>query len=337
MALADSRTAAGGLRGADSGWARVSGAASWPSSAWAPGRRRRLFARRSRSASSSSPPPGHAFAQTLWTWISVGGFSPRIELCLDPLSLVMALVVTFVGFLILLYSAEYMDEDEGYSRFFAYMDLFVASMLMLVLAENLLLLYLGWEGVGLCSYLLIGFWYKDAANGRAARKAFIVTRVGDTAMAIGLFLLFTRLGTLDIQSVLRARREPMAAGFRPGRGRGGAAARRRGGQVGAVAAADVAARRHGRPDAGERADPRRDDGDRRRVPDRAHARPLRARPGGAGRRRGHRRGDAPLRRLRGAGAVGHQARPGLFHHQPDRLHVPGARRRARGRRRSSIS
>jgi NADH-quinone oxidoreductase subunit L len=151
-----------------------------------------------------SPPPGHAFAQTLWTWISVGGFSPRIELCLDPLSLVMALVVTFVGFLILLYSAEFMEEDEGYSRFFAYLDLFIASMLVLLLAKNLLLLYLGWEGVGLCSYLLIGFWYKDPANGRAARKAFIVTRVGDTAMAIGLFLLFTRLGTLDIPGVLRA-------------------------------------------------------------------------------------------------------------------------------------
>ena len=160
----------------------------------------------------SSPPPGHAFAQTLWTWISVDGFSPRIELYLDPLSLVMALVVTFVGFLILLYSAEFMEEDEGYSRFFAYMDLFIASMLVLLLAKNLLLLYLGWEGVGLCSYLLIGFWYKDSANGRAARKAFIVTRVGDTAMAIGLFLLFTHLGTLDIPSLLRARREPMEPG-----------------------------------------------------------------------------------------------------------------------------
>ena len=83
--------------------------------------------------------------------------------------------------------------DEGYSRFFAYMNLFVASMLMLVLADNLLLLYLGWEGVGLCSYLLIGFWYRDPANGAAARKAFIVTRVGDTAMLLGLFLLFTSL------------------------------------------------------------------------------------------------------------------------------------------------
>ena len=98
-----------------------------------------------------------------------------------------------------------MADDEGYGRFFAYMNLFVASMLMLVLADNLLLLYLGWEGVGLCSYLLIGFWYRDPANGRAARKAFIVTRVGDTAMAIGLFLLFTQLGTLDIQDADAAR------------------------------------------------------------------------------------------------------------------------------------
>ncbi len=94
-----------------------------------------------------------------------------------------------------------MADDDGYSRFFAYMNLFVASMLMLVLADNLLLLYLGWEGVGLCSYLLIGFWYKDRANGRAARKAFVVTRVGDAAMAVGLFLLFTQLGTLNIQEI----------------------------------------------------------------------------------------------------------------------------------------
>ncbi len=98
----------------------------------------------------------------------------------------MLLVVTFVGFLIHLYSVEYMRDDEGYARFFAYMNLFVASMITLVLANNLLLLYLGWEGVGLCSFLLIGFWYQDPANVRAASKAFIVTRVGDTAFAVGL-------------------------------------------------------------------------------------------------------------------------------------------------------
>ena len=150
----------------------------------------------------ASPPAGGAYTQVLWTWIAVGRFTPQIALYLDALSLIMMLVVSFVSFIIHLYSAEFMLEDEGYSRFFAYMNLFVASMITLVLANNLLLLYLGWEGVGLCSYLLIGFWYQDSANGAAAQKAFIVTRVGDTAFAIGLFLLFTHLGTLDIQELM---------------------------------------------------------------------------------------------------------------------------------------
>ncbi len=156
--------------------------------------------------------PGHFYVQRLWPWLSVGGFNPEISLYLDALSLVMMMVVTFVGFLIHLYSSEFMIEEEGYGRFFAYMNLFVGSMLTLVLADNLLLLYLGWEGVGLCSYLLIGFWYKEPANGLAARKAFVVTRVGDTAMIIGLFLLFTNLGTLQIQEVMRLAAERWAAG-----------------------------------------------------------------------------------------------------------------------------
>jgi NADH-quinone oxidoreductase subunit L len=149
-----------------------------------------------------SPPAGHAYVQHLWMWMSSGGFQPEIAFYLDPVALLMLLVVTFVGFLIHLYSVEYMRDDPGYARFFAYMNLFVASMITLVLANNLLLLYLGWEGVGLCSFLLIGFWYQDPANVRAAGKAFIVTRVGDTAFAVGLFLLFTRLGSLDIQEVM---------------------------------------------------------------------------------------------------------------------------------------
>ncbi len=151
----------------------------------------------------SEPPMGNSFTQVLWTWISVGRFRPEIGFYLDPISLVMVVVVTFVSFLIHLYSAEFMIDDDGYSRFFAYMNLFVGSMLTLVLADNLLLLYLGWEGVGLCSYLLIGFWYRDPVNGLAGRKAFIVTRVGDTAMAIGLFLLFHHLGTLQIQTLMQ--------------------------------------------------------------------------------------------------------------------------------------
>ncbi|MEO8858580.1 MAG: NADH-quinone oxidoreductase subunit L [Burkholderiaceae bacterium] len=148
-------------------------------------------------------PRAPAFDQIGWTWFDIAGFTPRFGLYLDALSIVMALVVTGVSFVIHLYSAQYMADDEGYRRFFAYMNLFVASMCVLVLADNLVLLYLGWEGVGLCSYLLIGFWYRDAVNGGAAQKAFIVTRVGDVAMLLGLFVLFTSLGTLDIQTMLQ--------------------------------------------------------------------------------------------------------------------------------------
>jgi len=148
------------------------------------------------------PPDAGSIKEMLWTWIDVGALEVGFSLSLDALSLVMIFVVTFVGFLIHLYSTEYMADDEGYSRFFAYMNLFVAFMLILVLADNLFLLYLGWEGVGLCSYLLIGFWYSDPENGRAARKAFIVTRVGDTAMAVAILLLFWHTGTLDIQRIM---------------------------------------------------------------------------------------------------------------------------------------
>ena len=146
--------------------------------------------------------------EVLWTWMSVGGFTPSITIYFDGLSLVMTGVITGVGALIHLYATGYMwddhEEPEGFSRFFAYMNLFVFAMLMLVLGDNLLVLFLGWEGVGLCSYLLIGFYHRDPANGYAARKAFVVTRVGDTFMAIGLFLLFYELGTIEIQGVLSA-------------------------------------------------------------------------------------------------------------------------------------
>ena len=147
-------------------------------------------------------PPGGYYSQTLWTWLQVANFTPEITLYLDALSLVFVFVITFVGALIHLYSVGFMAEDKDYSRFFACMNLFVFSMLLLVLADNLLLLYLGWEGVGLCSYLLIGFWYESPENGDAARKAFIITRIGDTAMAIGLFILFYQFGTLAIPEIL---------------------------------------------------------------------------------------------------------------------------------------
>ena len=147
-----------------------------------------------------------SFALPLWTWMAVGDFTPSVTLYLDSLSLVMTGVITGVGFLIHLYATGYMwqdhEEPKGYSRFFAYMNLFVFAMLMLVLGDNLLTLFLGWEGVGLCSYLLIGFYHRDPANGYAARKAFVVTRVGDTLMALGLFLLFWEFKTLEVQAIL---------------------------------------------------------------------------------------------------------------------------------------
>lgn len=142
----------------------------------------------------------------LWTWIDVPvqegyRFTVEAALYLDGLSLTMISVVVGVGFLIHLFASWYMRGEEGFSRFFAYTNLFIAFMLVLVLADNLLLIYLGWEGVGLCSYLLIGFYYKDPKNGAAAMKAFIVTRIGDVFMAIGLFILYTTFGTLNIREL----------------------------------------------------------------------------------------------------------------------------------------
>ncbi len=158
------------------------------------------------------PPYGGTISQTLWQWVAVGELRTGIGLLLDPVSLVMVAVITGVGFLIHLYSATFMAAEPGYRRYFAYLNLFVFGMLTLVLADNLLLLYLGWEMVGLCSYLLIGLYYEEADNGRAARKAFVVTRVGDAAMAVGLFLLFTEFGTLHLPTLLERAQATWSAG-----------------------------------------------------------------------------------------------------------------------------
>ncbi|WP_367110549.1 NADH-quinone oxidoreductase subunit L [uncultured Psychrobacter sp.] len=147
-------------------------------------------------------PTGSIVQVPLWTWMQVGDFTPSFGLSFDGLALTMLGVVTGVGFLIHLFAAWYMKGELGFARFFSYMNLFVASMLLLVLADDLLLLYLGWEGVGICSYLLIGFYFNDRANGRAAMKAFTVTRVGDVFLAFGLFLLFREFGTLNIQEII---------------------------------------------------------------------------------------------------------------------------------------
>ncbi|WP_010115119.1 NADH-quinone oxidoreductase subunit L [Acinetobacter sp. P8-3-8] len=143
-----------------------------------------------------------AQTQHLWTWFNVGGFAPGVNLHLDGLSLLMMGMITGVGFLIHIFATWYMRGEEDFARFFSYFNLFVASMLVLVLGDNLALLFLGWEGVGLCSYLLIGYYYQNPANGFAAIKAFTVTRVGDVFLLIALFLLYQQFGTLHIGTIV---------------------------------------------------------------------------------------------------------------------------------------
>ncbi|SPJ32736.1 NADH-quinone oxidoreductase subunit L [Kushneria phyllosphaerae] len=154
--------------------------------------------------------------QTLWQWVAVEDFRMGFSLYLDGLSLTMISIITGVGFLIHLFAAWYMREDleggPGFARFFAYMNLFVFSMLLLVLGDNLFLLYMGWEGVGLCSYLLIGYYFESEHNAWCAFKAFIVTRIGDVFLAIGMFLLFAQFGTLNIQELLRLAPEAWGKG-----------------------------------------------------------------------------------------------------------------------------
>jgi NADH-quinone oxidoreductase subunit L len=159
-----------------------------------------------------SLPEVKSYSVNVWEWINAGNLKVDISFSLDALSLVFCFVITFVGFLIHVYSIVFMEKDEGFTRFFAYMNLFIGSMLVLVLADNILLMYLGWEGVGLCSYLLIGFWYKVPVNGYAARKAFIITRVGDTAMIIGIIILFLNFGTVNINELMQQASAKWVAG-----------------------------------------------------------------------------------------------------------------------------
>jgi NADH-quinone oxidoreductase subunit L len=147
-------------------------------------------------------PPGDVYVERLWSWMALPGFSSSFALYLDPVSLLMMLIISIIGFFIHLFSAEYMQSEAGYSRYFAYLNLFVACMLLLVLASDLLVMFIGWEGVGVCSYLLVGFWFAEPANGGAAQKSFIVTRIADIALLAGLLLLALQFGTLDIRTVL---------------------------------------------------------------------------------------------------------------------------------------
>ncbi len=144
---------------------------------------------------------GEARIETVYTWATFGETSFAIELYFDRLSAVMTLIVTGIGSLIHIYSIGYMKEDASFARFFAYLNLFLFFMLLLVLGRSLLVMFVGWEGVGLASYLLIGFWFEDPVNAKAGKKAFITNRVGDAGFLIGMFLLYNALGTLDLDRI----------------------------------------------------------------------------------------------------------------------------------------
>lgn len=152
---------------------------------------------------------GARIVNPVYTWLQAGSLKVDISFLFDPLSAVMVMIITGIGFLIHVYSTAYMKGDPGFHRFFAYLNLFVFSMLLLVLGDSLLLMFVGWEGVGLCSYLLIGFWYDDVKNAIAGNKAFIVNRVGDLGFILGIFLLFWTLsgrlietGVIGVQPIL---------------------------------------------------------------------------------------------------------------------------------------
>lgn len=147
------------------------------------------------------PEDASATSATLFNWMSVGDFRIDLTLLIDPLSVLMAVVVTGVSTVIHIYSAGYMAEDRRYSRYFTFLNLFVFAMLILVLGNNFLMMYVGWEAVGLCSYLLIGFWFERPSAANAGKKAFLVNRVGDFGFALGIMLIFATFGTLDFSTV----------------------------------------------------------------------------------------------------------------------------------------
>ncbi len=157
-------------------------------------------------------PPAAPYVQALWSWIPVGDLSVSAALQVDQLSVVMLLVVTGVSSLIHLFSVGYMHEDPGYARYFAYMNLFVAFMLVLVLGASFPVMFIGWEGVGLCSYLLIGFWFEEKEKADAGLKAFLVNRIGDVGFLVAMFLIFSHLGTLDFRETLARAPQGLTAG-----------------------------------------------------------------------------------------------------------------------------
>ncbi|MGH7731035.1 MAG: NADH-quinone oxidoreductase subunit L [Candidatus Eiseniibacteriota bacterium] len=171
-----------------------------------------VFAVRAVIALAGRPETNRVITEKVYTWMRVGDFSADVAYLLDPLSAVMVLVVTGVGFLIHVYSVGYMAHDPSFRRFFLYLNLFMFSMLTLVMADNFLEMFVGWEGVGLCSYLLIGFWYTKPSAAEAGKKAFIVNRIGDFGFLLGMLTLFAWGGSLNYERLFAAAPHAFAAG-----------------------------------------------------------------------------------------------------------------------------
>ena len=278
-------------------------------------------ARRSRSTPASTPPRST-------TTPARPGLDIQLNVLVDPLSVFMCLIVSGVSTLIHLYSISYMTSDRGFNRFFAYLNFFVFSMLLLVLAGNLVLLIVGWAFVGFASYALISFWYRRTTATRAGMKAFVINVIGDVGMVLAAFFIFRELGTFDLLSIFSKAPDT----FHTNQGVVVAiclpAAGRRLRQVGPDPAPHLAARRDGGPDPGLRPDPRRDHGHRRRLPDRPLPPALRDRADRRRHRRLRRAGDAADRGDDRARRHRPEADHRLLDHEPDRLH--GRRGRDRG-------
>ena len=271
-------------------------------------------------------PGSRAVEQTLYTWIASGDVNIEVTFRVDPLSAVMILVITGIGSLIHIYSTAYMHDevDSEFARYFSYLNLFAAFMLVLVLGANFPMMFVGWEGVGLCSYLLIGFWFKKKSASDAGKKAFIVNRIGDYAFLLGMFALFSGVRHARLPAPGRTGRGAAARdGVRRDFHRHAAAVRRRHRQVGSDSALHVAAGRDGRPDAGVGPHPRRDDGDGGRVHDRTQRRALQPRARHADDRGGDRRGHRAHGWHHRARAERHQARAGVLDRLAARADVPG--------------
>jgi len=255
--------------------------------------------------------------QHLYTFIQVGRLTVPMGLQIDQLSISFVLLITGVGSLIHIYSVGYMANDPQRRRFFGYMNLFVAAMLLLVLSDNYLGLYIGWEGVGLASYLLIGFYQARNSAAVAAKKAFVVNRVGDAGLTLAIFLMFSEFGTVSFTGGVRLGRLRRQRGGHRARP---AAPARRVRQVRAGAAAVLAARRDGGPDPGVGAHPRGDHGHRRGIP----AGAVQPDPGPVAHRaaRDHRggRGHAAVGRDHRLRQGRHQEGAGRVDDEPDRLH-----------------